>query len=477
MPDSPDLSQGAREARGVIAEKAGYRPFKALASTSDALTARCQGAAWFRASDGSTFTFAGDETNLYLMDGSTTWSDVSRLAGGDYITDPRENWRFAQFGSLAYATNAADDLQSFDLDAGANWIQAIGSPPVGRHIGVVRRFLVLANLAGFPQRVHWSGDNNPGTWASSATTLADYQDMPDGGEINGFVGGEFGLVMQESAVVRMSFEGSPTVFRFDKISAEVGATIPNCTAGWGNIAFFCHRSGFHMVQGGQQIVPIGKDKIDRWFWARVDQGNLHRVTATIDPINGLYIVSYPTGESGEPDEILIYSISANRWSYALVSCEMIFGGAVQQTWTLEDLDVFGTIEDVPYTLDSSYWTGSRQLLLAGFDGTHKSGSFSGANLAIRLETGEFQPIAGRRARVRSARPMIDGGTPRLLLGTRQTQQGAVTWTTARTVNAYGSVPFNQSGRYCRFRMNMAAGSTWEWALGIDDVEAIPAGMR
>jgi hypothetical protein len=30
-----------------------------------------------------------------------------------------------------------------------------------------------------------------------------------------------------------------------------------------------------MVQGAQQITPIGRGRIDRWFWGNVDQGNLH----------------------------------------------------------------------------------------------------------------------------------------------------------------------------------------------------------
>lgn len=480
-PDLTALGHGDRLVRGVIPEKDGYRPFKSLVTTSTALTDRAQGAAWFRASDGSTFTFAGDETTLYIQDNSTTWTDVSRLSGGAYTTDPTEAWRFAQFGSLAYATNGSDDLQSFDLDAGANWIDATGSPPVGKHIGVVRRFLVLCNLAGYPQRVHWSGDNNSGTWASSATTLADYQDMPDGGQINGFVGGEYGLVFQESAVTRMSFEGSPTVFRFDKISAEVGATIPGCTAGWGNTAFFLHRSGFHMVRGGQEIVSIGKDKVDRWFWDAVNQDNLHRVVSAIDPVNGLYIVSFPTGGSGEPDWLMIYNYHANKWSRAGVACELIFGGAVQQSWTLEDLDVFGTMEDVPYSLDSSYWTGPRQLLLGGFDTSHTSGFFSGDNLEAMITTTEIQPIPGRRARIRGARPMVDGGTagvtPTLEIGTRETQQATQVFTTGRPINSSGFVPLNQSCRYARFRITISAGTTWDWATGVDDIDAVPAGMR
>jgi hypothetical protein len=183
-PDAPDLGDTAREAAGVIPEKEGYRPFKSFATTSSALTARAQGAAWFRKPDGSTVNFAGDATKLYALS-TTTWGDVSRAMGGAYATDASGNWRFAQFGSLAYTTNGVDALQSFDLSAGTNWIAAAGSPPVADFICVVRRFLVLGKIASYPQRVQWSGDNNSSTWASSATTLADSQDMPDGGAVTG----------------------------------------------------------------------------------------------------------------------------------------------------------------------------------------------------------------------------------------------------------------------------------------------------
>lgn len=475
-PDAPDLGDTAREASGVIPEAKGYRPFKSLATTTSALNARAQGAAWFRAPDGTTANFAGNATKLYKLS-SSTWSDVTRTVGGAYSTDAAGNWRFAQFGSLAYATNGVDVLQSFDLVAGTNWIAAIGSPPVSDFIAPVRRFLVLAKIASYPQRVQWSGDNNPGTWTTSASTLSDHQDLPDGGAITGFVGGDVGLVFQESAVSRMNFAGSPLAFGFEKISQDVGATIPNSVAGWRNTAIFCHRSGFHMVQGAQTITPIGKDRVDRWFWGLLDQSNMHRVTSAFDPVNGLYMISFPTGSSGVPAEILIYSLSGNRWAHVSVTCEMIYSGAVQLSWTLEDLNTFGTIEAVPFSLDSSYWTGNRQLLLSGFYTDHKSGTFSGANAAVTIDTQEMQPTPGRRSRILAARPMIDGGSPQIAVGTRNTQQGNVVWGSARSTVTDGKVPLRAEGRYARFRLTQEAGATWQWAQGLDDIVALPAGMR
>lgn len=475
-PDAPDLSETAREALNVIPEQEGYRPFKALATTTNALTARAQGAAWFRAPNGTTKVFAGDASKLYLL-AASAWGDVSRTVGGAYTTDGTGNWRFAQFKGTAYATNGVDVLQSFDLNSGANWQAAPGSPPVAKFIGVVRNFLVIANVSGSPQLVKWSGDNNSTTWTPSATTLSDEQDQPDGGEITGFVGGEFGLVFQEAAIRRMPFEGSPQVFGFYKIAEDLGATVPNTVAGWGNIAFFCHRSGFHMVVGGQQITHIGKNRVDRWFWGLLDQSNMHRVTSAIDPVNSLYIVSFPTGSSGQPTALLIYNWKADRWAHGLVSCEMIYSGATQQSWTLEDLNVFVSIELVPFSLDSSYWTGSRQLLLAGFANDHKSGTFSGGNLQATLDTGEFQPIPGRRARILGARPLIDGGTPTIAVATRRTQQQPITWSSPRSMTPDGKVPLRREGRYMRLRATVADSAVWQWAQGIDDLDVRPGGLK
>ncbi len=476
-PDQPALGPYAQIASGVVPEEAGYRPLKSLSTTTNALTARCQGAAWFRASDGSTANFAGDATKLYKLS-STTWSDVSRVSGGTYAAPTDGNWRFGQFGTLAIAVNGVDSPQKFDLTTGTNWAALGGSPPIGTYITTVRGFVVMANIGSTRQRVQWSGIGDAEAWGSSATTQADYDDLEDGGEIAGLTGGEFGLIFQESAIRRMSYEGVPTVFRIDKIADQVGATIPNSVVGWGDISFFCHRSGFFMVQGGQQLVPIGKDKVDRWFWSNYDGNYLNRVSAGIDPVNKLYVISFAaTGAGGTPNTLLMYHWISGRWSYASVTTEMIYSALTQTGYTLEQLDAFGTIDTLPYSLDSLVWQGAKTFILGGFYTDHTFGTFSGANLAAQIDTGDTQPFPGRRATIRSARPIVDGGSPTIAVGTRQTQQASVSWGAATSATTDGLVPLRSNGRYIRYRLAVPAASTWTWAQGIDDVDARPTGMR
>lgn len=553
-PDMPALGPWAREATNVIADVESYRPFNALATVSNALTARAQGAAWFRGTAGATKMFAGDASKLYLLNGAT-WTYVPKLAAAKTITGITQanpavvtsaghgysngdtiyisgvvgmtqvnglfftaanvaantfelsgidstgytayssggsaqkatiyapgadgNWRFTQFGSLAIAVNGVDPPQKFDLAAGTNFADLGGSPPVGTFIATVRDFVAMAKIGSTPQRVQWSPFNNAeGTWGSVAATQADLQDMPDGGNITGLVGGEYGVVFSESAIRRMTYEGSPTVFRFDKIANDVGCSVPNSVAGVGDVAIFLHKTGFYMVQGGQAVTPLGFGKIDRTFWAEFDETNLSRCSAAIDPVRGLYVFAYPSnGSGGTANRLLICNLRTKekKWTRIEATVEIVFGGVSQTSVTLEGLDAYGTLETLPYSLDSSFWSGAVSLLLFGFDTSHKSGAFNGTTLEATVETGEFNPGNGRRSIVRSCRPLIDGGSPMISIGSRETQQSSVTYSDAVGLTSAGMAPVYRSGRYFRAKAVVPAGSTWGNALGIDDLDVRPAG--
>jgi hypothetical protein len=116
--------------------------------------------------------------------------------------------------------------------------------------------------------------------------------------------------------------------------------------------------------------------------------------------------------------------------------------------------------------------------LFGFDTSHKSGSFSGANLAATIDTAEFNPGGGKRTVVRSCRPLVDG-TPQIQVGSREIQQAStsVNFSAATGVTAAGMAPLYQSGRYHRIRMTQPAGATWNNAQGIDDLDTRSAGMQ
>ena len=446
---------------------------------SNALTARAQGAAWFRGNDGTTKMFAGDATRLYLLSGAA-WNDVTRLGSTKAITAINKanpggvavtahgliagdsifisgvvgmtqvnnlrfsvvsvldannftinvnttgystyvsggtiqkvlvyapggdgTWRFAQFGALAIAVNGVDAPQSFDLSAGTAWTALGGAPPVATFITTVRDFVLMGKIGSTPQRVQWSGINNATLWGSVPANQADFQDLPDGGNVTGLVGGEYGLIFQETSVRRMTYEGPPIIFRIDKIANELGASVPGSVASLLDMAFFLHKSGFYMVRAGQQITPIGRGKVDRTFWKEFDEANFFRCSSAIDPVRGLYVFAYPAnGGSGTPNRLLIYNWNTEKWSRAVLDCELVFGGVSQQSYTLEELDAFGTVETLPYSLDSSFWTGALSLLLFGFDTGHRSGSFSGPTLAGDGGDGGVQPLGWPRQSLGRAR--------------------------------------------------------------------------
>jgi hypothetical protein len=328
--------------------------------------------------------------------------------------------------------------------------------------------------------VHWSGINNAETWTPSPTTQADRQDLPDGGWVQGIVGGEIGLIFQERAIQRMTYAGSPLIFQIDKISRELGASIEGSIAGHHDMAFFAHTSGFHAAIGAQQVQAIGDQKVDRYFWNDLDQNYLYRVSATVDPINKLYVLSYPgSGNSGGmPNKLLIYNWALGRWSRAEVELGTIHTGLSQAGYTLDQLDsVSASLDALTFSLDSPVWTGVGRLFLAGFDNANQLGYFNGPNMAATVETGEAQLAPGRRAMLRGLRVAVEGGGATVQIGARDRLSDAVSWGPFSTPDAGGRCAVRSNARYHRARINLTAGSGWSDVQGVDEIEVSVEGTR
>ncbi len=484
----PDIVQFnpavSSDAKNVIPPAAtGFKPFRSFTAVASAITARAIGAFSVRGLTGTIYNFAGDATKLYKM--ATTglsYSDVSRTSGGAYTTAIDGWWKFTVFGDYVIACNQADATQVFQLSTSANFAALSGSPPQAAFTGTIRDFVILARVNTAYNRIQWSGINDTTAWTPSATTMADYQDFPDGGIIMGFVGGEYGIVLQENAIQRMAFEGPPTIFRFDKISNTLGCQIPGSVAAYENLVFFKSHDGMYMIRGGSEIVPIGTEKIDRWLNERINASYYHRCSASIDPARKLYLFGVPSQSSsdGTPDTILAYHWPSGEWSYAEASHEILYTGAVQASLTIDDLDsLSGSIDGLIYPTDSLFYSGSGQLLNAGFDTSHRQGFFTGTALEATIETGDNQANQGRKTMVRGARPMVEGTsvTPKLKLKYRDSTASAHIVGSDVTANSSGYCNFRVNARYHRFVMTIPAASSWDRALGIDDIKVSAMGAR
>lgn len=479
IPDQPRFNGGSVEAINVIARARSYSPIASQAVYSgNALSARCQGAAAFRSTDNAIGHYAGDATKLYRLVNGTTWTDSS---GSVYATGADQIWSFAQFGQLCIATNGVNAPQKITLGSGTSFSNLGGSPPVAKYAAIVRDFLFLGNLSTDAQTVHWSAINNAESW-TIGTNQSDVQLIPDGGWIQGIVGGEFGLVFSELAVNRFTYVGGDLIFQRDQLTNGIGATIPGSIAGFSDRAFFVHRTGFYMVSGGQSIVPIGAERVNNYFWSTIDQDNIHRVTSCIDPENNVYIISFPnTTSGGTPNQYLIYNYITNKWSYALPgNHEMIYQGLSARQYTLEDLDTpYPSLDGVPFSLDSAYWTGIGRLSTFSFNTSHYGTQASGPNLEATVDTHEFQPIDGRKCFLRSIRSMVQSGSADLLIsiGTRNTIDEFIVFGSEASQESTGRIHLRHDARYFRVKLKVVAGASWTHILGVDEIKVTPSGYR
>jgi len=229
------------------------------------------------------------------------------------------------------------------------------------------------------------------------------------------------------------------------------------------MVFYLGRDGFYMFNGSNSI-PIGVNKVDKTFWADVDQTYMANISSTIDPINTLVMWAYPGAGNtgGMPNHILAFNWSTNKWSSIDVDVEVIFS-ALQEGYTLDQLDSFGTMDALPYSLDSRVWMGGADVL-SGIDLSHYLGHFTGTALDATIETGEQG--SDNRALVTSVRPVVSGYSGvTAQVGSRNLQGDSTTWSTASSINSNGECPVRVDSRYFRVRLNITGGFTH--AVGVD----------
>lgn len=476
-PDQPDLENaGATEALNVLPGLRSYRPFQSLQTTGAAASAsRIQGSASFRALDLSVKTFSGDDKKLYSF-GGATHTDVSR-SSDTYATPAEGMWRFAQFDDLALAVNGADIPQAFTMGSSTDFDDLGGSPPTGaRYIAVVGDVVVVARDGTTSNAVTWADTGTATGWATGA---ADNQAMFDGGQLMGLVGGENLFVFQERAIRLGTRTQYPLTFAFDKISLDKGCFAEWSIASHETLIFFVAHDGIYMLSG-TQIVPIGAEKVDRYFFRDLDQNYLYRVTGAVDPVNKLYILSYPGAGNmtGTPNKALIYNWQVQKWTRAEFQCDLVSSAMTQSAWHTDNIDTLLTNTDANPDVsgDSSQFTGSGRILLSAFSADHKLAFFDGENMAATVTTGEAQLSPGYRSFVSGIEVMADGDTNTCTLGTRNTQREPVTWGSAVAENFNGVCPFRSEARYHRARIDKPAGDPWTNIQGIQP-QARAAGRR
>ena len=462
MPDQPGISGALTDAKNVVSQAIGYGPLPTAATFSAAASENLTTLVAGKTPASATKLFAAGSTKIYEVSGVGALTDVSK-SGGYTPNGNNDRFRFTQFGNSIIGTNYSDPMQVYTLGTSTAFADLAASAPICKYLTVVRDFVVTAftteSTVVYPARVRWSGINDETAWGSSQVTQADYQDIADGGQIVGIRGGEFGLIFLEKGISRMSYAGTPFIFQFDNISRGKGCIAAGSIAQTQGVCFFLSDDGFYMCDG-QQVQPIGAEKVDRWFFANADESAFDSMSAAVDPIRKLIIWNFKTAFAQR--QLLIYNFKTQKWTYGNAGADYISDASTSAT-TLEGLDaISSSIDALTVSLDSILYMGGKYFL-GGTSGAYVV-TYNGQPATGQLITGDLN--AGGRSVVTLARPQVDNGSATVSVASRTLLSQEPAFGSQVAADSDNRVSLRSNGNYHRFKV-VPTGDNWSTAVALD----------
>jgi hypothetical protein len=489
-PLTPDLApilakNSCLVADNVLPVAGGYEPMLTWADLGeDALALRPRGGIAVVDRAGNPYNFAGTAEKLYEIASQGT-RDVS--AGGAYLLSGYQRWAFAQFGQLVFAASYDADLQYFDLTSTPGTFAAVPElhpglgVPRASHLGVVSNHLVLGNVydreyGAVPDSLWWGAINQPLSYPEiasdeAASLQSDRQLLRGkGGWVQAVIGGaEMGAIFQEKQIWRMDYRGGSEIFELTRVEPERGLLIPELAVSFTGGVFFLSESGF-CVFDYTSVTDVGKDKINKTFFADFDATYPDRVWAVADPDNTRIWVIYPGSGNvdGRPNRALVFDWVLGQCSTGSFDLEMpvhvLVPGINLDTLPDDDLDD-GTLPDFDTRISAP---GARTL--GGYDSSFKIGTFTGDALIGTIEVGAVELNPGRRATATGAWPLVNGSDHvSVAVSALSKINGAVNFGQLSGMEGEGFCPLGADGRYHYFRVQL--GETgfvgFEKAVGVD----------
>lgn len=463
LPDQPGVTGAVTDAKNCYPVANGYASFPSEADYSDAAGAELL-IAFAGKFGGVTNLFAASSTQIYKFDSNDATLDALTTTGYTAV----EGWDVTQFGGKMILANGQDKLQSYDISSSTFVEDLAAAAPTAKFVTVVRDFVVAANDGTDANKVYWSDINDETDWTPGAASQSDFQLLPDGGDITGLAGGEYGLIFLERAVYRMSYTGSPFFFQFDAISRSLGCISNGSIAQYGGLTYFLADDGFYACDG-QSTKAIGVEKVNRWFFDNAIPNEIFTgMNATVDPVRKLVIWKFNNTFGGKT--LLIYSIDLGKWSYAETTANSI-SYVLTPSATLEQLDNYSaSIDALDIPLDSRVFAGG-QLLFAGVAG-QKIISFSGQPKTANITTGD---IDIGRSTVMLVKPIVDKGSASVAVSSRDLLSDQVEFGSDVPADAENRISLRSNGEYHRLRLT-PTGANWETAFGLE-AEVVKQGNR
>lgn len=451
------------EATNVLPVAGAYAPFPGhVPIIGTSMNSPARGFFATPLSDGNPLIYTATDIAIFrILNGSTSFAFSTGAAKAT-------NWWFAQMAGTILA--GCDVLPPVGGAPGSQFAFLGGTPPTAKVGAIVERnFLVLGDLVNDgidgrkPARVRWSGFNNPNTWGTSVGTQADFEDMIDeGGPVVQITGRSTGTVFQRKAITRMQFVGGSSVFNFTTVELGRGAISAGAVCDIGPLVFYIADDGF-FVWDGTQSVPIGTDRVDRWFFENLNMNRTSLISSGFDPRARCIMWAFAETGQNANSAIIVYSMADQKFTLVRQAMQQLGASATLPT-TLENMP---TPDTATVSWDDPSFAG-RAPVLGGINAERTYGTFTGANLASTLTTGDFQSAPGQRSFVTGVRPLVDCATTTVSIGEReQDSNDAVIFNAPTALGVDGVCPARLDGRYIRYKTQTPAAAVWTRATGLE----------
>jgi hypothetical protein len=461
LPDQPGITGVVTDAKNCVPVGNGYEPMRSEADLSGSAGQTLLTTFAGKYAQTSTL-FAAGASQIFKYNNSTRALAAASTTGYTDVV----SWDVAQFGAVMLAANGLNKIQAVTLNTSDYFTDVAAAAPVAKYITVVRDFVVAANETGFENKVYWSDINDETNWTPGSTSQSDTQVIADGGDIMGLAGGEYGVVLLEKAIYRMSYIGSPLFFQFDAISKGLGCLSNGSVVQYNGLTYFLSNDGFYVCDG-QSVKSISAGKVDKWFFDNADPNSFNLMSSSVDPIKRL--IAWCFSNVFASKLILIFSIDTGKWSYVETTATAI-STVITPPVTLEGLDLYSTsIDALPVSLDARQWAGGDPLF-AGVSG-QKIITFGGSNKTASIVTGDID--IGRSV-ITLARPKVDDGSASVAISARSSLSDAISYTTPVAADSEGRVSLRSAGRY--MRAQVIPSGTWSTCVGVD-VDIVQQGGR
>lgn len=439
-----------------------------------ALAAPCRGAVVATQLAGTRRIFAGTQTALYELAG-TTWTDRSKVGG--YTGSTESRWSFCQFGDTTIASNLVDAMQSSASGVFAD----VPTAPKAKIVVSASNNFVLAfhtNEGTFgvsPDRWWNCAQSDQTNWTPALGGPTTGRLVAVEGAIQaGLALGDYVVAYKERGIFLGSFVGGDAQWAWTLIPGEgAGAVGQEAVCDIGGVHFLVSADDFWLFDGTRPV-SIGEGVVRTWFAENADPIYRFKTQATFDKKNSLVRVNFPSRTSGGViDRTLVYHTKRQRWGIAdhVVQAPLAY---ITPGYTINGMDgLAATIDALPNVpLDSQFWMGGGQVP-AYFDSTNLLVSLSGVSTDSSLTTGDMGDDDAvtmmDRFRVRfttSPETAVATGL------TKMNEGDALALASTNAIND-GKFDLRQSGRFHRVRIDMT-GDHKETAF---DPRVIPVGAR